>query len=124
MHKKSLEAAEHFKNEDLNAANGNNSNTCSRDGYDMPMTYSEERDGSPINLAAKYPNMHVIDSQQQQQPTSQNKDRDDIRTSSIASLRAKAQEHCARLMGDSPAKQFPDPRKSQVLKDPNKPDLA
>jgi OAR motif len=109
MHKKSLEAAEHFKN-DMTSA--------SRDGCDTQMTSSDDLDGSPINLAAKYPNLHA------QQSPSQNHDRDEIRSNSIATLRAKAQDYQARLMEDSTTvKTLPDPRKNhQVLRDPNKPD--
>lgn len=121
MHKKSLEAAEHFKNEDLTSA--------SREGCDTQMTSGDEFDGSPspINLAAKY-NMNIgINSDQQQSTpvgsgTTSSQNKEEIRSNSIASLRAKAQEHCLRLMGDSSVKTTPE-RRNQILRDPNKPEM-
>ncbi|XP_055335458.1 visual system homeobox 2-like [Paramacrobiotus metropolitanus] len=126
MHKKSLEAAEHFKNEDM--TNG------SRDGCDTQLTSasSDDFDGSPINLAGKFGMLSANGADQQMgigDTIIHSQKKEEIRSNSIASLRAKAQEHCLRLMGDTGGKSninnINDHRRNQVLaivRDANKTD--
>lgn len=114
MHKKSLEAAEHFKNEDSINAN--------RDSGESQLTCVDDMDGTPIDLVAKFnSHSHPNSELQQTMPGGATQCKEKIRSNSIASLRAKAQEHCLRLMEDSSGKGGNE-RRSQVLRDPNKPE--
>lgn len=75
MHKKSIEAAEQFKQQDSDK----------EDGVSVSST-----DSSP-NLTNQLPSQH-------QQHQSGGVTKEDFRSSSIAALRAKAQEHSAKML--------------------------
>jgi hypothetical protein len=82
MHRKSLEAAEHIRKQDENEL------------FNENLSPSTESSSSIISTSIS-PSVKIIINQE-----NENNSKDDLKSESVANLRAKAKEHSAKLMED------------------------
>jgi hypothetical protein len=82
MHRKSLEAAEHIRKQDENEL------------FNENLSPSTESSSSIISTSIS-PSVKIIINQE-----NENNNKEDLKSESVANLRAKAKEHSAKLMED------------------------
>lgn len=90
MHRKSIEAAEHLKDQENCSSNSDHEDTTS--------TRTQASDASSSNNNNNAPPQPQPQDKDPQQPHPYPEDPEAFRNNSIACLRAKAQEHSAKLL--------------------------
>lgn len=103
MHRKSLEAAEHLKDDNTTSSDHEESTSMRTDASDSSATSSQQPSQPPPPNHAAPGDKDQQQQQQQPHPSlagqqAYNDDPEAFRNNSIACLRAKAQEHSAKLL--------------------------